>query len=156
MKPLGEFYKHKGGKYGVRSWCKECANKYVKDKYANDPEYRKKQNAASCGWHKGHYKNDPEYRKKKKQVNIRCYKDHYNRILKELKVNGCSMCGKQYSLKNTHSFHFHHVEPELKNFNLHARGITLHTNKEIIEEIQKCLLVCQSCHQKIHAQMKST
>ena len=34
-KPLDKFHKSKTGKYGRRSWCKDCANKHDKDYYHN-------------------------------------------------------------------------------------------------------------------------
>lgn len=44
-KPLTEFYKNKGGKYGVQSRCKVCANAYSAKYRAENPEYYAKYRA---------------------------------------------------------------------------------------------------------------
>ena len=58
---MSEFHKRKGGKFGVRSQCKECVSKLAKERYANDPDYRDAINER--------YANDPDYREAKKKRN---------------------------------------------------------------------------------------
>jgi hypothetical protein len=41
LKPISEFYKNKGGKYGVRSECKECKANCAKEYYENNKEHIK-------------------------------------------------------------------------------------------------------------------
>ena len=55
----------------------------------------------------------------------------------------CECCGKKdngWSRRLT----FHHIDPADKKSNIRA----LKTNKDIIEEIDKCAIVCRSCHTK--------
>jgi len=66
-------------------------------------------------------------------------------ILKELKTNGCSICG----YNNNHSvLEFHHVNPNDKKFQI-AHGIRNHTNERVAEELNKCILMCANCHKEI-------
>lgn len=65
----------------------------------------------------------------------------------ELKGGKCEICG--YS-KNISALDFHHINPDEKSFQLDARHLS-NTNKEsIIEEVNKCILVCANCHREIH------
>jgi hypothetical protein len=42
IKPIGEFHKHKGGKYGVESFCKECRKAYYRNNTEKYKEHQKK------------------------------------------------------------------------------------------------------------------
>ena len=64
-------------------------------------------------------------------------------ILINLKINGCAICGGHYRLQ------FHHTNPEDKNFHINL-SMTPKTNIEIANELNKCILLCQSCHLKTH------
>ena len=58
--------------------------------------------------------------------------------------NKCSICGYD---KSQNSLHFHHMGDKL--FSL--SGNNLHRKlKDVIEEAQKCILVCGNCHCEIH------
>jgi len=75
----------------------------------------------------------------KKQAQI-CRK-----LLRELKINGCAICGYN---KCTLALQFHHVNPKDKKFNIIMKQMY---NKEIISELNKCILLCANCHLEIHA-----
>lgn len=88
--------------------------------------------------HTDKYKNQRKIVKKTFQKNIK-------QILKELKINGCSICG----YNNNHSvLEFHHVNPMDKLFQI-AHGIRNHTNERVAEELNKCVLLCANCHKEI-------
>lgn len=43
---------------------------------------------------------------------------------------------------------FHHLNPDVKDFNIsHGSGYSL---KNIINEIEKCILLCRNCHSEFH------
>jgi 5-methylcytosine-specific restriction endonuclease McrA len=95
------------------------------------------------------------YIQNKVRLNIehKIYRKTYNKqrkiyikqILKELKINGCSICG----YNNNHSvLEFHHVNPTDKSFPI-AHGIRNHTNERVAEELNKCVLLCANCHKEI-------
>lgn len=67
--------------------------------------------------------------------------------LVDYKGGKCSICGYARCLG---ALHFHHTEPEHKDFNLSKRRST-HFNNELRRELDKCILVCANCHSEIHA-----
>lgn len=87
-KPLEEFHKQKGGKFGKRASCSVCCNKKIREIYNRDIEKSREKGRKSA---KKHYlenseklkkkaflhreenKHKPEYRKKKKVSNNRHY-----------------------------------------------------------------------------------
>ena len=81
-----------------------------------------------------------------------CSKRFYNlRRLKlhELKINGCNNCGYH---KNDTALNFHHIDPKVKKFNLGINCFTKHSEEEIKEELNKCILLCANCHKELHHQ----
>lgn len=71
-----------------------------------------------------------------------------NKQLKEklvkLKGGECNICGYKRSLS---ALHFHHVNPFEKKFNISDRN---KLDDELIEELDKCILVCAACHAECH------
>ena len=60
----------------------------------------------------------------------------------------CSICGYD---KCIDALHFHHIDPNIKDFALSSSGNT-RSWEEYWTEAQKCQLVCANCHAEIHAQ----
>jgi hypothetical protein len=60
----------------------------------------------------------------------------------------CFDCGIHYNGKNACIFHFHHVEPHKKEFNI--RFANYNKNK-IMKELEKCVLLCANCHEMQHS-----
>ena len=61
------------------------------------------------------------------------------------KGDKCSMCGYD---KCVAALDFHHLDPATKDPNWHTlRGRSL---KQIKQELDKCILVCNRCHKEIH------
>ncbi len=60
----------------------------------------------------------------------------------------CEKCGGEFP---TCCYHFHHKNPETKQFNISAALQSTMTMANIIAEVDKCLLVCANCHLIIHA-----
>lgn len=77
-----------------------------------------------------------EANKKHRQAN-KLYLDNYKR------AEGCAMCGKKTKLT------FHHVNREEKDFNIATK--TSMSLERLKEEIAKCVVLCKSCHEEVHA-----
>ena len=62
-----------------------------------------------------------------------------------LKINGCSICGYN---KCDKALHFHHIISRYKRFTITMTDIinSKRTNKQIIIELRKCILLCSNCH----------
>jgi len=60
---------------------------------------------------------------------------HYN--------NTCMKCNMQFS-----NLSFHHVDPTTKLFNINSK--TRKTEHELIQEANKCSLLCHNCHDEVH------
>ncbi|TXH06191.1 MAG: HNH endonuclease [Candidatus Moraniibacteriota bacterium] len=65
----------------------------------------------------------------------------------KLKGGKCEICGYKKCLN---ALDFHHIDESKKSFSLGTRGLTRSWEK-IVEEIQKCMLLCANCHREIHA-----
>ena len=65
----------------------------------------------------------------------------------ELKGGKCEICGYD---RNISALDFHHIDPSIKNIQLDSRHLS-NTNKEkIVEELNKCILLCSNCHRELH------
>jgi len=67
------------------------------------------------------------------------------RILCNFKTNGCAICGYN---KDTAALDFHHTNPKDKKFLINQNHVQ---NKNIIEELNKCILLCSNCHRELHS-----
>ena len=56
----------------------------------------------------------------------------------------CCECG------TTEKLCWHHVKPETKEFTINYMRCASKTYKEIKEELKKCVMMCKSCHMKLH------
>lgn len=65
----------------------------------------------------------------------------------DYKGGKCFNCG--YS-NYEGALEFHHIDPKLKKFSLSTKGLT-RSWERIVEELDKCVLVCSNCHKEIHA-----
>jgi len=87
------------------------------------------------------------YQNHKKEINKK--KEPFKIKLHELKIDGCSKCGYH---KNDAALDFHHIDPKTKKFNLGINCFTKHSEEEIREELNKCILLCANCHTRLHNQ----
>jgi hypothetical protein len=80
----------------------------------------------------------------------RCYSLAYRTKTKQkaidYKGSKCSSCGYD---KYFGSLQFHHVYPEAKSFNI--GDFNFRKFDSLVEELDKCILVCSNCHGEIHA-----
>lgn len=72
-----------------------------------------------------------------------------NRKIEFIKKLGgkCEICG--YS-KNSSALHFHHKNPEDKEFELNVRNIAAYSLIKLEKELSKCQLLCSNCHSERH------
>jgi predicted transcriptional regulator len=78
------------------------------------------------------------------------YSDRRREIKKELvdyKGGSCVICGYDKAYR---SLHFHHLNPNEKDFTLGRKWGKLGFNDTIKKELDKCILVCANCHGEIH------
>jgi len=67
-------------------------------------------------------------------------------LIKE-KGGKCKICGYD---KNIAALEFHHIDPSKKSFQLDSRHLSNTTTEKLIEEANKCILVCANCHRELH------
>jgi hypothetical protein len=58
----------------------------------------------------------------------------------------CSRCKESHSV----CLEFHHIDPTTKEHNI-SMMYRSHSEKRILEEIAKCIVLCANCHRKEHA-----
>lgn len=104
------FNKCKAGKYGLRSWCKECDKKYKKTHYEENKEkitkrqkkYREENKEYYNQYNKNYYEENKEsykkYYEKHKEYNKNYYKENKEYYKKYYKVNKVHIkdCRKKY------------------------------------------------------------
>jgi hypothetical protein len=67
--------------------------------------------------------------------------------LVELSGGACAICGYN---KNITAFHFHHLDPSKKRFRMDSQAISNRSWQSILEEFEKCILLCGNCHAELH------
>lgn len=63
----------------------------------------------------------------------------------------CAACGYDGCIA---ALHFHHLDPEIKEFSLAARGVT-RSLEAARAEMEKCVLLCSNCHAEVEAGWRS-
>ncbi len=67
----------------------------------------------------------------------------------ELLGHSCFLCGFN---KYNSALEFHHYDENLeKKFNLSNHFTSYQLNKEILKELEKCVILCSNCHRALHA-----
>jgi len=89
-------------------------------------------------------KNNPQLAKK---YRLKVYM-RYKQKLHQLKINGCAICG--YCACDR-SLDFHHVNPKDKKYVI---AIYTMARKDLVEELNKCILLCRNCHGEIEEKNK--
>ena len=82
---------------------------------------------------------------KSKQYQKRKQRKQNKLLLDKIKSKGCEICGE----KELCCLEFHHINPETK---INSVINMLDEPKEVIlEEVNKCIILCANCHRKVHA-----
>jgi len=126
-KSVSHFHKDKNRRDGLAHTCKVCMAKY----------------------HAKHY-HSPENKIKKCEYVIR-YRRALQKNVQDIKYQyGCAFCDEKLDV----CLEFHHIN---KNKTNNVSTLVLHkSRRKVIEEINKCIVVCRNCHAKIHAGLLST
>jgi len=66
----------------------------------------------------------------------------------DLRGGCCERCGYN---KNLASFDFHHKDPNGKESQLDMRKLSNSSMKWIMEEFDKCEVICANCHREVHS-----
>lgn len=126
-KPVSNFCKKKGTKDGFQSYCKQCNCNKTKAFYAKNSAYRK---------------------------SIKESKNRQRRLvrmaLNSIKSNsGCAICPENEAC----CLDFHHFEGKGDRFkktrSINGSGVT--SIPKLVEELEKCDVVCSNCHRKLTA-----
>lgn len=105
-----------------------------------DKDQRKKHNKEyGHNWYQAH-KDKVMERRKKRQVEIR---DWFRRYKSSLKCMDCS-------ISHPAALQFHHRERHEKSFNIADVTNRASSIRQIVDEIEKCDVVCVNCHAKRH------
>lgn len=126
-----DFFKDKRGRNGRRSTCKTCDTN-TKGRKITPPHLRKRATI------NGLPADGVTLAEKRRRID-------------DIKVTQpCACCGQYHTPK---CMDFHHLDESTKSFSL-SQIKRFKTNeitwKDIENEIAKCILVCATCHRKIH------
>ena len=109
-------------KRGITSWCKECVRERSRE----------------------YYKEKNETIRAKRKVYTQERRKWFNEYKQNLK---CSECGETHPA----CLEFHHTDPKRKDFGIAEAICQLNLGKDkILEEINKCVVLCSNCHKKLH------
>ncbi len=67
--------------------------------------------------------------------------------LVKLKGGKCEICGYK---KNYSVLSFHHLDPDKKSFGIDLRQCSNRSWEALVNESQKCQLLCANCHLELH------
>lgn len=84
---------------------------------------------------------------KKSEAVIR-YRKRIKRTMIEAMGNKCQVCGYN---RCDETMEFHHIDPSQKNRSFGNLRSNPKSIEILIEELQKCILLCSNCHKEIHA-----
>jgi hypothetical protein len=80
--------------------------------------------------------NNPRYRQRNQQF-INEYKEK----------KGCKFCQENTPV----CLDFHHIDPNIKDWNISVMSRGASSITTIKKEINKCIVICSNCHRKLHA-----
>ena len=70
----------------------------------------------------------------------------------EYKGGKCEICGYDRCVD---VFEFHHKDLSKKDFGISEKGYT-RSWKRVMEELDKCIMVCANCHRELHAKLAAS
>jgi polyribonucleotide nucleotidyltransferase len=121
LKPKIEFAKNSAKKDGLNWQCKKCNDEYQKQWYNKNKKKRIKQINI--------------WRDNKRQEQIE--------KINNLKTH-CYVCGN----RDIRTLEFHHYKSKQENI---SSMIGKFSWKNILKEIEKCIIVCANCHKILHS-----
>lgn len=88
---------------------------------------------------------DSPERKKKKAKQVTNWRIRSKKKLVEHFGGKCRICGYKKSIQ---ALTFHHIDPSTKKFGIGGKTLAY---EKLLEEANKCLLICHNCHAEVHA-----
>lgn len=67
----------------------------------------------------------------------------------------CAHCGYEMTTNNICVFDFHHVDPKKKKFELNQNTFTGKKFELVVEEVEKCIVLCANCHRLEHSKSQT-
>lgn len=135
---------------GLTCTCKVCRNKLQRDKYANDPEFRKHKIQITGEYQKDKYVNDPMFKSKQDKSTKKSQKARREKrieLLNKIKIDaGCAICGYN---KCGSKIDFHHLVEDEKVDNV-SHMLDRKSYENILKELEKCNILCDHCHTQLH------
>lgn len=119
--PLSEYNKHKDRKDGLQTVCRECNRARSRRYYKENPELHKK-----------------NVRRRAKQV----VADNRRQLMEYLSERSCTDCG----ITDSVVLEFDHLSDKKHNISSMMRAG--YRWLSVLEEIEKCEVVCANCHRK--------
>lgn len=93
--------------------------------------------------HESYLRNKEKTRKKVQSLRAN-HREWYNALMKD---KCCTYCPENC----IPCLDWHHLDPSTKNENISKMMNSCRTFNTILEEMNKCIVVCSNCHRKIHA-----
>jgi hypothetical protein len=107
--------------------------------------------ASSKRWYHSH-KDQIRIKSKQKYLSIKKEMLRRRHLLQQIKIDrGCQRCG--FKSIEPYLFDFHHLTKD-KKIGLGSTALTGYSIKHIMEEIDKCIVVCALCHRRIHHRLR--
>lgn len=133
-KDINEFYVRDKSKNRFHSQCKDC--------------YKLKRAESA----KVHYeKYGDAYRQRARDRKAKLKKERREQLLEYLYGKSCEHCGND----DVRVLEFDHIDPSLKSFGI-ARAIgDVRKWDDILQEIQKCRILCANCHRIVTAEQQN-
>lgn len=122
LKQFSEFNKKKTSKDGFQYHCRQCSKKEARQ----------------------HYNENKSSYIDKNERNRETKKEWMSELKADLE---CQVCEESESC----CLDFHHRNPEEKDFVIAVAVNNCYSKERILQEIEKCAVVCSNCHRKIHA-----
>lgn len=111
--------------------CSKCGKEKPLSDFAKNGDYLRR-DCKEC-----HYKVRDKVRARNRTKAIN--------LIDEKRSKGCEVCGEL----RPYCLDFHHVDKESKMYDCSAMKNGM-TEKKVIEELEKCIVVCANCHREIH------
>ena len=92
------------------------------------------------------YADHPEYRERQITLKTERRKRHVNMVREEKAKRGCEDCGEG----DPKVLDLHHRDPATKKFTFGKSGNLSLSWPRIVEEINKCDVLCANCHRRRH------
>lgn len=129
------------------STCKGCGCEIINERKTKG---RLKTWCSDKCRHQWRYQNDPKYKTSQQQRNTydRQKRVAYERKWSAIQSKGgkCQQCGESRPAMLC----FHHRNPSEKKIRLDSRRFSNTNLKLLLEEVDKCDLLCHNCHQELH------